>query len=109
MAAVLAICSPSASASSSVKLGTPADEPRWPKPAPGRSVSRLLPRLEICALTVSVAPSPSATIVMMDATPMKTPSTVKKARVRLRLISRTAMAKAFQIMARWSQIRRGRL
>jgi hypothetical protein len=40
---------------------------------------------------------------------MKMPSTVKKARVRLRLISRTAMAKAFQIMARWSQIRRGRL
>ena len=100
MAAMLAICSPRISASFSVKFDTPAEELREPKPAPGRRVRRLLPRLEICAFTASVAPWPSVTMVMMAATPMKMPSTVRKARVRLRPISRTAMAKAFQIMAR---------
>jgi len=97
-AAMPAICSPIIVASFSVKCGTPADGAREPNPAPGRKVSRLLPRLEICAFTASVAPWPSVTIVMMAATPMKMPSTVRNARVRLRPISRTAMESAFQIM-----------
>ena len=99
-AAMPAICSRMTVTSFSVKLGTPAEEARGPKPEPGRTMRRLLPRLEICCFTASVAPWPSVTMVMTAETPMMTPSTVRKARVRLRRISRRAMRKAFQIIGR---------
>jgi len=89
-------CSAMLSTSSREKLGTPAM--RGPKPAPGMTMSRLLPMLEIWSRTAWVVPWPRVTIVMTADTPMMTPSTVRKARVRLRRISRRAMRKAFQNM-----------
>ena len=38
--------------------------PRQPQPWPGRRMSRLLPILEICCFTVSVAPRPRVTMVI---------------------------------------------
>src|ERR1035437_5471735 len=97
-AAMPATCSLRVVASFSVKLGTPAEADRGPNPVPGPRAMRLLPRLEIWAFTASVAPWPSVTMVMIAATPMKIPSTVRMARVRFRTISCTARVKAFQII-----------
>src|SRR5690348_265648 len=97
-AATPGICSATASESSWVKFGTPAEEARGPKPMPGRNISRLLPRAEMRFFTACVVASPSVTMVITAPTPMMIPSTVRKARVRLRRISRNAIKKAFQIM-----------
>ena len=53
-----------------------------------------MPRLLICASTDELAPSPTATIVMTAATPMKIPSIVSAARSLLRLIARPAATTA---------------
>ncbi len=62
--------------------------------APGTTISRLVPRLLICASTDERAPSPTATIVITAATPMKIPSIVSAARSLLRLIARPAATTA---------------
>src|SRR5208337_542876 len=62
--------------------------------APGSTTSRLVPRLFICASTDDFAPSPTATIVITAATPMKIPSIVSAARSLLRLIARPAATTA---------------
>ena len=57
---------------------------------PGRTCSRLVPRLEIWFCTASVAPLPSVTMVMTALTPITMPRIVRKERIRLRRMARSA-------------------
>src|SRR3990167_3431423 len=50
----------------------------------------LLPRLEMSALILAVAPPPTVTMMITAATPITIPSTVRKERSALRRISRRA-------------------
>ena len=92
-AAMPPISAAMASASPSLNCGTPPPPPplppgpeRWP----GRTISRLVPRPEICALIDAVAPLPSVTMVITALTPMTMPRMVRKERSRLRRIERSA-------------------
>jgi len=59
-------------------------------PCPGLICNRLLPRLEISAVTWAVAPFPSVTMLMTAATPMTIPRVVSADLMTLRRISRRA-------------------
>ncbi len=84
------ICVRMASASDSLNAAAPAAPMPGPRRCPGRTISRLLPRLEIWSLTACVAPLPSVTIVITAPTPMTIPRIVRNERIRLRRISRSA-------------------
>ena len=80
-----------ASASATSRVDTPTPPPpgvwlNWP----GRTISRLLPRLATLSPTSAVVPCPSVTMVMTAATPMVTPSTVSIDRSALRQMAPTA-------------------
>ncbi|MNY21280.1 hypothetical protein D3C86_1548140 [compost metagenome] len=60
--------------------------PNWP----GRTNSMLVPSRDSSDFTCSVVPLPMVTMAMTAATPMTTPSTVRKERSRLRLMARSA-------------------
>ena len=79
-----------ASTSASLKGGAPAVLSPGPRRWPGRTCSRLLPRLLIWSRTAWVAPLPTVTMVITAATPMTMPSTVRKERSRLRRMARRA-------------------
>ena len=64
--------------------------------APGRTTSRLVPRLAISASTAALAPCPTATIAMSAATPMNTPRTVSAERSLLRASARPAATSAMR-------------
>jgi hypothetical protein len=76
---------------------------RLPKPPdtppmdvePERTMSMLVPMAAKTPETRAFAPSPTATIEMTDATPMMTPSAVRKLRVLLRISAETAMGITF--------------
>ena len=59
-------------------------ERRRPLVAPGWTTTMLVPRLSSCFLTAALAPSPTATMAISAATPMKTPSMVRAERSLLR-------------------------
>ena len=62
--------------------------------APGRISSRFAP-MEVMRFTTScLAPSPTASIVTTDATPMMMPSNVSKVRIKLRRSACPAIAAA---------------
>lgn len=91
VAAMPPIWSCIASASASRNCFAPGAAPppgpwRWPS----RTISRFVPRLEICACTACVAPLPSVTIVITALTPMTMPRIVRNERSRLRRIDRSA-------------------
>jgi hypothetical protein len=65
--------------------------------APGRTTSRFVPRLAICASTAAFAPCPTATMAIRAATPMKTPSTVNAERSLLRASARPAATSAMRL------------
>ncbi len=79
-----------ASASASLKAGAPPPPPPGPWRWPGRTISRLLPRLAIWSCTAWVAPLPSVTMVITAPTPITMPSMVRKERSKLRRIERKA-------------------
>ncbi len=91
-AATPPICAMIASASASLNDGAPPPPPGPPGPwrCPGRTISRLVPRLEICICTACVAPLPSVTIVITALTPITMPRIVRNERNRLRRIERSA-------------------
>ena len=57
---------------------------------PGSTTSRFVPRLSSCALSAARAPSPTASMAMSAATPMKMPSMVSAERSLLRPMPRPA-------------------
>src|SRR3546814_18602478 len=63
------ICSRIASTSSGLNEGGLSPPPPGPMRWPGRTISRLDPRLEICSFTAAVAPLPSVPMVATAATP----------------------------------------
>lgn len=65
---------------------------------PARTTRRLLPSLEISALTFSVVPEPMVSMAMTAATPMTMPSSVRKERSTLRRIERSERRTVSQIM-----------
>jgi hypothetical protein len=93
-------CAAMASASAWRKGGEPAESRLGPMRWPGRTISRLVPRLLIWSDTARVAPLPTVTIVITAATPMTMPSVVSTERSRLRRISRSASPRVFHHMLR---------
>ena len=73
-----------------------------PGPAgrPERTTSRLLPSLEMSALTFSVVPEPMVSMAMTAATPMTMPSNVRNERSTLRRIERSERRTVSRIMVR---------
>ena len=69
---------------------------RWP----GRTCSRLVPRLEIWFCTASVAPLPSVTMVITALTPITMPRIVRNERSRLRRIERRASSRVLSSIRR---------
>jgi hypothetical protein len=60
---------------------------------PGMTISRLLPILAICWEILSLAPVPTASIVITAPTPMMIPSMVKAERILLTLRARSDILK----------------
>ena len=89
-----------AMASASASLNGAAPE-LWPGPIrlPGLTISRLLPKLAICSVTLRVAPLPKVTRMITAATPMMMPSIVRIERMTFRRSSRSASNSAFPIIA----------
>ena len=77
------------------RRAAPPPPPPGPWRWPGRTISRLLPRLEICICTACVAPLPSVTIVITALTPITMPRIVRNERSRLRRIERSARNSVF--------------
>ena len=65
----------------------------------GNTSKRLLPSEEILSLIILVVPFPKLIITTTAPTPMITPSIVKNARKKLRLICLNARIKAFKIIS----------
>jgi hypothetical protein len=74
--------------------------PPGPRICPGMTINWLLPRLDICSVTLAVAPPPRVTILITAATPMTIPRTVRNERMTLRRISRSDSRSAFPIIRR---------
>ena len=73
---------------------------RWP----GRTFSRLVPRLEIWICTARVAPLPSVTMVITALTPITMPRMVRKERSRLRRIERSASNRVLSSISGFRQL-----
>ena len=65
--------------------------------APGETMSRLVPMLAMSAVIFAVAPRPSVTMAITEATPMTMPSVVSTERIVLRRTSRNAIRIVDQI------------
>ena len=74
------------------------DAPPGPVRWPGITVSRLLPRFAMSDVTTAVAPLPSVTMMITEATPMMIPRAVSDDRRTFRRISRNARMMALKIM-----------
>src|ERR1039457_1623844 len=72
---------------------------------PGSTTRRFVPRLSSCALRAARAPSPTASMAIRAATPMKMPSIVSAERSLLRLMPRPAASNAIQRKDRASDSR----
>ena len=81
---------PSASASCRRNGLALPDAPPGPRRWPGITLSMLLPMVAMSAVTCAVAPLPSVTMMMTDATPMMIPSAVNDDRRTFLRISRSA-------------------
>ena len=62
--------------------------------APGRTMSRLLPMLDICSAIFRLAPVPTATMAITAPTPMMMPSMVRPERI---LFTRSARKEILKV------------